>query len=174
MQIVEALAIVTGKPLLGEPVIEQCNVWIINLEDPIEELQRRVLAAMKHYNIKPDEVRGKLFLDAGRDLQMMFAVQTREGVVPNDALVDHMIKKIKEHKIGVTFIDPIVSAHGVNENDNMAMGAVVSLIREVADKTNSAIGLVHHIRKGKREDAGIESVRGAGSLIGRGEGCARD
>jgi RecA-family ATPase len=39
MQIVEALAIVTGKPLLGEPVIEQCNVWIINLEDPIEELQ---------------------------------------------------------------------------------------------------------------------------------------
>jgi hypothetical protein len=26
---------------------------------------------------------------------MMFAVQTREGVVPNDALVDHMIKKIK-------------------------------------------------------------------------------
>jgi RecA-family ATPase len=166
MQIVEALAIVTGKPLLGEPVIEQCNVWIINLEDPIEELQRRVLAAMKHYNIKPDEVRGKLFLDAGRDLQMMFAVQTREGVTPNNALVDHMIDKIKEHKIGVTFIDPIVSAHGVNENDNMAMGAVVSLIREVADKTNSAIGLVHHIRKGNGEDAGIDSVRGAGSLIG--------
>jgi phage/plasmid primase-like uncharacterized protein len=166
MQIVEALAIVTGRPLLGEDVHEQCNVWIINLEDPIEELQRRVLAAMRHYGISPDEVRGKLFLDAGRDLQMMFAMQTREGVVPNDALVNRMIDKISHHKIGVTFIDPIVSAHAVNENDNMAMGAVVSLIREVADKTNSGIGLVHHIRKGNGEDAGIDSVRGAGSLIG--------
>jgi RecA-family ATPase len=114
----------------------------------------------------PDEVRGKLFLDAGRDLQMMFAMQTREGVVPNDALVNRMIDKISHHKIGVTFIDPIVSAHAVNENDNMAMGAVVSLIREVADKTNSGIGLVHHIRKGNGEDAGIDSVRGAGSLLG--------
>jgi hypothetical protein len=38
----------------------------------------------------------------------------------------------------------------------MAMGAVVSLIREVADKTNSGIGLVHHIRKGNGEDAGID------------------
>ena len=37
MQIVEALAICTGRPLLGETVHEPCNVWIINLEDPLEE-----------------------------------------------------------------------------------------------------------------------------------------
>jgi hypothetical protein len=163
---VEALAICTGRPLLGEEVMEQCNVWIVNLEDPMDEMQRRILAAMRHYRITPDEVRGKLFVDAGRDFSLTFAVQTREGVTPNTALVAHLIKKIPERKIGAVFIDPFVGAHLINENDNMAVNAVVGQIRQVADETNCAIGLVHHIRKGNGEDATIDSVRGAGSLIG--------
>lgn len=166
LQIVEALAIATGKPLLGEVVHEPCNVWIINLEDPMDEMQRRILAAMKHYQITPEEVRGKLFVDAGRDFSMSFASQTREGVLPNKALVEHLLKRIPELQIGAVFIDPFVGAHQINENDNMAVNAVVAQVREVADKTNCAIGLVHHIRKGNGEDATIDSVRGAGSLIG--------
>lgn len=166
MQIVEALAICTGKPLLGETVHEPCPVWIINLEDPIDEMQRRILAAMKYYGIKPEDVRGKLFVDAGRDFAITFAVQTREGVIPNLALVDHLKKRIPELGIGCVFIDPFVGAHQINENDNMAVNAVVAQVRAVADETNTAIGLVHHIRKGNGEDATIDSVRGAGSLIG--------
>ena len=166
MQIVEALAICTGKPLLGEVVHEPCAVWIINLEDPMEEMQRRILAAMKHYHITPDEVRGKLFVDAGRDFRLTFATQTREGVIPNAALVEHMMIKIPERNIGATFIDPFVGAHDVNENDNGAINTVVGEIRHIADKTCCAFGLVHHIRKGNGEDANIDSVRGAGSLIG--------
>ena len=166
LQIVEALAMVTGKPLLGEVVHETCNVWIINLEDPLEEMQRRIIAAMQHYNIKPEEVKGRLFVDAGRDFSMTFAVQTRDGVIPNDALVDHLIKKIPERKIGMTFIDPFVGAHQVSENDNGAVNDVVAQIRRVADETNSGMGLVHHIRKGNGEDANVDSIRGAGSLIG--------
>jgi hypothetical protein len=166
LQIVEALAIATGRPLLGEEVHEPCNVWLINLEDPMEEMQRRILAAMRHYGIKPEDVRGRLFVDAGRDFSITFAVQASEGVTPNEALVEHLIKRIPELGIGCVFIDPFVGAHMINENDNMAMNAVVAQIREVADKTQCAIGLVHHIRKGNGEDANIDSVRGAGSLIG--------
>jgi hypothetical protein len=166
LQIVEALAICTGRRLLGEEVHEPCPVWVVNLEDPIDELQRRVLAAMQHYGITPDEVRGRLFLDAGRNFRLKFATQTKHGIIPNAALVEHMAERIPRHQIGAVFIDPFVSAHEVNENDNMAIGAVVDLIRGVADATKSAIGLVHHIRKGNGEDASIDSVRGAGSLIG--------
>jgi hypothetical protein len=166
LQIVEALAVVTGRPLLGETVKEQTNAWIINLEDPIEEMQRRVLAAMQFYGIKADEVRGRLFIDAGRDFSLTFATQTRDGIIPNDALVAHMIEKIPEREIGLVFIDPFVGAHEVNENDNMAVNSVVSQIRDVADQTKCAIGLVHHVRKGNGEDATVDSVRGAGSLIG--------
>jgi hypothetical protein len=166
LQIVEALAIVTGRPLLGEEVKERTNVWIVNLEDPLEEIQRRVLAAMKHYGIHADEVRGKLFVNAGRDFSLKFGIQTREGVLPNTKLVEYLCHKIPEKHIGCVFIDPFVGAHSINENDNMAVNAIVAEIRRVADETKCAIGLVHHIRKGNGEDASIDSVRGAGSLIG--------
>jgi hypothetical protein len=166
LQIVEALAIVTGRPLLGEDVKERTNVWIVNLEDPLEEIQRRVLAAMKHYGIKPAEVEGRLFVNAGRDFSLKFGIQTRDGVLPNTKLVEYLCKKIPEKQIGCVFIDPFVGAHNINENDNMAVNAIVAEIRRVADETKSAIGLVHHIRKGNGEDASIDSVRGAGSLIG--------
>lgn len=166
LQIVEALAIVTGRPLLGEAVKEQTNVWIVNLEDPLEEIQRRVLAAMKHYGIHADEVRGKLFVNAGRDFSLKFGIQTREGVLPNTKLVEYLCQKIPEKQIGCVFIDPFIGAHSINENDNMAVNAIVGEIRRVADETKAAIGLVHHIRKGNGEDASIDSVRGAGSLIG--------
>jgi hypothetical protein len=166
LQIVEALAIVTGRPLLGEEVKERTNVWIVNLEDPLAEIQRRVLAAMRHYGIKPAEVEGRLFVNAGRDFSLKFGIQTREGVLPNTKLVEYLCAKIPEKQIGCVFIDPFVGAHNINENDNMAVNAIVAEIRRVADETKCAIGLVHHIRKGNGEDASIDSVRGAGSLIG--------
>ncbi len=165
MQIVEALAMVTGRPLLGEEVHAPCKVWLINLEDPMDEMQRRILAAMRFYGIKPEDVRGKLFVDAGREFSLTFAVQTREGVTPNKKLVEYLIRRIPELEIGAVFIDPFVGAHMINENDNMAVNAVFAEIRKVADLTNCAFGLVHHIRKGNGEDATIDSVRGAGSLI---------
>lgn len=167
LQIVEALAIVTGRPLLGEEVKERTNVWLVNLEDPVEEIQRRVLAAMRHYGIKPEEVRGRLFVNAGRDFSLKFGTQTKDGVLPNTKLVQYLCRKIPEKQIGCVFIDPFVGAHSLSsENDNVGINAIVAEIRRVADTTKCAIGLVHHIRKGNGEDASIDSVRGAGSLIG--------
>ena len=166
MQIVEALAICTGRPLLGEPVHEPCNVWIINLEDPLEELQRRVAAAMIHYNVTAGEIRGKLFLDAGRDMNIIFARQDREGITVDDALVDYLTAKISENSIGLVSIDPWVAATGINENDNVAMNAAVGAVRAVCDVTDCAASLVHHIRKGNGDDANVDSIRGAGSLLG--------
>jgi RecA-family ATPase len=153
MQIVEALAIITGRPLLGEPVHET--------------LQRRVAAAMMHYNVTADEVRGKLFLDAGRDMNIIFARQDREGITVDDALVDYLTAKITENSIGLVSIDPWVAATGINENDNVAMNAAVGAVRSVCDVTDCAASLVHHIRKGNgSDDATADSIRGAGSLLG--------
>jgi hypothetical protein len=121
---------------------------------------------MRHYKITPDEVRGRLFVNAGRDFSLKFGTQTRDGVLPNTKLVEYLCKQIPQKQIGCVFIDPFVGAHNINENDNMAVNAIVAEIRRVADETKCAIGLVHHIRKGNGEDASIDSVRGAGSLIG--------
>ena len=166
LQIVEALCIGTGKPLLGEAIHEPCKVWIINLEDPLEEMQRRLAAAMLHYGVTAKEIRGRLFLDAGRSLNMVFANQGRDGIEVNDEMLEYMAAKIKENDIGMVMIDPWVGANQINENDNVAMNAAVGAVRSVCDETDCAVALVHHIRKGNGDEATVDSVRGAGSLIG--------
>jgi len=62
LAITEALAIVTGRPLLGITPNERVNVWLWNGEDPMEELQRRIAAACLHYDIDPSELEGRLFV----------------------------------------------------------------------------------------------------------------
>ena len=164
--IVEALAIATGKDLLGTPVKEQTNVWIINLEDPISEMQMRTIAAMQHYDIKPEEIKGRLFMDGEDTMQITLAAEGRDGLITNDDMLAAMIRVIKENNIGAVILDPFVSAHLVNENNNGSIQAVVAMLRKLARDTNSSVQLVHHIRKGNGDDATIDSVRGAGSLIG--------
>ena len=165
-QIAEGIAVATGRELLGEPIYETCNVWFINLEDPLDEMHRRILATMKYYGVKPDEVRGKIYLDAGRDFSLKFGTQTKDGLIPNTALIEYMAAKIREKNIGLVYIDPFVGCHNANENDNMAMNAVVAEIRRIADECDCAICIVHHVRKGNGDEATVDSVRGAGALIG--------
>ncbi len=164
--IVEGIAIATGKDLLGVPVKEQTNVWIINLEDPLSEMQMRTIAAMQHYNIKPEEIEGRLFMDGEDTIQITLAAESRDGLITNDNMLDAMIRVVKQNKIGAIILDPFVSAHLVNENNNGSIQAVVAMLRKLARDTNSSVQLVHHIRKGNGDDATIDSVRGAGSLIG--------
>ena len=164
--IVEAIAIATGKDLLGTTVKEQSNVWVINLEDPISEMQMRTIAAMQHYGITPDDIKGRLFMDGEDTMQITLAAESRDGLIPNNDLLAFITRKIKENNIGVVIIDPFVSAHLVNENNNGSIQAVVAMLRKLARDTNSSVQLVHHIRKTNGDDATIDSVRGAGSLIG--------
>lgn len=163
---VECLAVATGRPLLAEPIKEQTNVYIVNLEDPLEEMQLRLAAAMKHYKIKHEDIAGKLFMDGEDTIQITLAAETREGITHNDALLDYMIRKIKELNIGFVVFDPFVSMHAVNENSNMAVQQVVAMLRRLARETEAAVHVVHHVRKGNGEDATVDSVRGAVSLIG--------
>lgn len=163
--IVEALAICTGRSLLGAEVREPCRVWVLNLEDPRAEMQMRALAAMKHYGIQPDQIAGRLYLDGEDTAAICLAAESRNGVATNDALLSYMIERVRAENIGVVIIDPFISTHLVNENSNAAIQAVTAMFRKLARETDCAVSLVHHVRKGNGEDAGIDSVRGAGSLI---------
>lgn len=163
---VEALAVAANKKLMGEEVYEPCKVWLINLEDDMNEMQLRLAAAMKHYNVSHADIDGRLFMDAEDTIEMVMAAEGRDGLITNDALLDVLIKRVKDNDIGLVIIDPFVSTHLANENSNSSIQAIVSMFRRVARETNCAIHIVHHVRKGNGEDATIDSVRGAGSLIG--------
>jgi len=166
LTMVEALAVATGRPLLGEKVHEQCNVWFICLEDPMDELKLRLAAIMREYNVTHDEIRGKFFMDAEDTINITLAMETRDGLVENTPLANAMRDKIIENNIGLVISDPFISMHGVNENSNPSIQAVVAMVRRITRETGCAFGMIHHIRKTGGEDATIDSVRGAGALIG--------
>ena len=163
---VEALAIATGRELLATKVKERANVWLVNLEDPVDEMHMRTLAAMKHYGLKPADVAGRLFIDGEDTFQLTLAAESRDGLLKNDAMLEAMIARVRRHEIGVVIFDPFVSTHLVNENSNGSIQAVVAMLRKLARDGDCSVMLVHHVRKGNGDDASIDSVRGAGALIG--------
>ena len=160
----EALATVSGKPLLGVTPPGQMRVWLWNLEDPQEETERKIQAAAKHYKLTSADIGDRLLVDSGRDQKLVIAKTTREGAVIVQPVVDSLVAEIVARKIDVLVIDPFVSCHEVAENDNSAMDMVVKEWGKVADRGNCAVHLVHHTRKmGDATEVTTESSRGGSS-----------
>jgi hypothetical protein len=167
VKIVESLAMTTGQPLLGKDVHEgPLRVWLYNLEDPAEETERRIHAAMQRYDIGPEDLGGRLFVDSGRDQPICIAEETPDGAKIMYPVTEAVIAELLERKIDVLSIDPFVSSHAISENDNQAIDMVAKEWSRIADICNCSINLVHHVRKSNGAEVTAESSRGAVSLIG--------
>lgn len=163
--IAEALALTTGKPLVGQWVGSPLRVWLWNLEDPRDELQRRIQAACQHYGLSPADIGDRLFIDTGREQELCTAVTTRNGAQIVRPAIDNLTAELTANAIDVLIVDPFISSHQVAENDNPAMDMVAKEWGRVADRTRSAIELVHHTRKLSGDvEVTAESSRGAKAL----------
>ena len=123
LMIVEALAMVTGRPLLGILPRQRARVWLWNGEDPLEEIERRITAACLHFGITAAEIEGGLFVDSGRNSEIVIATQSRNGVTIAVPMVEALLRTINDNQIDVVQIDPFISSHRVPENDNNAIDA---------------------------------------------------
>jgi len=161
----EALALASGRSLLGVLPSERARVWCWNGEDPGEEIERRIQAAMIHHQLNPADLEGWLFTGSGRDADLVIAEQDRFGISIAAPVVDALIAFITEHQIGAVVIDPFVSSHRVAENDNGAIDRVVKTWARVANATGCAVELVHHTRKTGGAEVSVEDGRGASALL---------
>lgn len=166
LMIAESLALVTGRSLLGVPVHGgPYRVWLWNLEDPLDELQRRIAATCLRYGITSEDIDDRLYLNSGREDGLCLASQDHNDVEIIEPIVIELVAEIKMRDIDVLVIDPFVSSHSVSENDNGAIDAVVKAWGRVADQAECAVVLVHHLRKLGGEQASAESARGASALV---------
>lgn len=167
LALVEAIAMVTGRPLLGVPTPRCLRVWYVNLEDPLEEIERRVAAILLHYGIERGEIEGRLFLDSGRTSEIVIATTTKDGAKVAEPVVEGLVATITGNRIDVAMVDPFVSSHRVTENDNAAVDLVAKAWNRVAERGGCAIDLVHHVRKGQggNGEFTVEDGRGAGALL---------
>jgi hypothetical protein len=172
LSIVEALSICTGRALLGIKPEERARVWLWNGEDPMDELGRRVQAAMMFYRVEPEEVEGWLFLDSGRDSEICLAAEGRDGTRLAQPSIEALEATIRDNGIGVAILDPFVSVHRVSENDNGAIDMVAKALAGIANRTRCAFDLIHHVRKTNGAEVTVEDGRGAVSLLSAAR-CAR-
>lgn len=163
LTLAEAMAMATGRDLLNVET-ERQRVWVWNLEDPLEELQRRLAAICVHYQIEPDEYAGHLFVNSGRDSQLVLAEQAGNQPILTPA-VDVVTEFIQAYNIDVVIVDPFVSSHRLNENDNTGMDLVVKAWGRIAEQGHCAVELVHHVRKAQAgQAAAYGDARGASAL----------
>lgn len=167
LTLVEAICLVSGRQLLGEWVDRSgLRAWVYNLEDPRDEMDRRVIGAMIFHGVKPDEVAGRLFLDTGRERPLCTAVDIRGEVTIVKPEIEALEAAIRERQIDVLIVDPFVSSHRVSENSSGAIDLVAKEWARLADRCNCAIELVHHTRKTGGADATTEDGRGSTALLG--------
>lgn len=162
LMIGEMLAMVSGLSLLGTET-EQLRVLYFNLEDPHEEIMRRIQAAAMYYGLMSDDIEDRLFVNCGRDQPLVIAEMTDGEAAICSPMVEALVAEIKDKGIDVVIIDPFVSCHKLAENDNGAIDMVVKEWGKVADQADCAIELVHHVRK-EDQEVTVQSARGGGSF----------
>ena len=134
-----------------------------NGEDPESEILRRVLAIRLKHELPRMERR--FFVASGRDWNLKIAHKTKSGVLIDATKVQELSQLIQNWRLDFLQIDPFVTTHDVNENDNGEVNQVVNVWREIAHKHNIAVELVHHAGKAKEGGGASQDIlRGASSL----------
>jgi hypothetical protein len=159
-----AVAIAAGREILGQTIHRSVKVWLYNLEDPAEEMLRRIKAIMMRHRIAKAQIADRLYLDSGRDRPLTLTTRDREGSLTITPVVDELVEELQRRDIGLLIVDPFVHSHNADENNNQEMAQIMAAWSQVATRANVAIQLLHHYRKGAM--GGHEAVRGAGAIQG--------
>jgi AAA domain len=160
-----ALCLASGRPLLGKPLHRgPLGVWVYNLEDGTDELERQMAAASAFHGIGPDDCGDRLYLDSGLAQPLCTANQDRDGYTLAEEVFAQLAATICDQRIGAVIVDPFVSSHGVQESSNEAMDAILKRWKRLAQDTGCAVVLVHHTRKLGGREVTAEDGRGAVAL----------
>jgi hypothetical protein len=156
------LAMITGKPLLGEKVWRKGPVAIITYEDDEEEWYRRIAAACIKYELDYEYVLDNIyFIHKPDETKVTFGARDQDGTFFPDS--DNIIKTLKHLGIVLLIIDPFNHAHdGDDGNNNVAIARVAAEVMRIAKATKAAVLVLHHLRKGASGHA--DDLMGALSL----------
>jgi hypothetical protein len=155
------IAIAVNRPLFGTRIHQQCHTALLNLEDPQDEIDRRLAAISMHYNIRDEDLAGRFFMSPA-EIKVLIAAESADGfdvVHPHERRI---IERVRDENIGVLGVDPFAESHQLEENSNPHMIRAAAAWRRVAREGNCAVLLAHHVRKGVVDS--IEAARGAKAL----------
>jgi AAA domain len=169
LAIVEALAMASGRPLLGELVEKPLRVCFWSGEEHSRELDFRIAAAMQHYGITEEELGGRLYIATGFHSKInLLRVGSKGGIETDTVAVKNLLAAIKHRKFDVVILDPLIAIHAIPENENTAIATLIGILSDIAQEANCAIEAPSHTRKANgtveltRDDA-----RGGSAMVDR-------
>jgi hypothetical protein len=160
--VVMALAVITGKPLLGERVWRKGPVAIISYEDDVDEWHRRIAAACLHYDLDCETVlEGIHFLHKPGGHVSFASIEDGKVTFPDSAQI---LRHLKDVGVVLLIIDPFNHAHELDDgNNNVMVAKVAGEIARIGHETPAAVlALHHHLRKGS--SGAPDDLMGATSL----------
>jgi RecA-family ATPase len=166
LDMVEAIAMATARNLLGEQPEERLRVWYHNGEDPLDEIQRRIVAICSHYDIAQTELVDYFWYTSGNEFPLRVAKGYNDLKVDTD-LVQQISAAVGTREIDQVVLDPLVTLHSVSEVDSGKMDAVVRLFAGIADENDAGIEIAHHVRKpaaGTNGDYDVHDIRGVAAI----------
>ena len=143
----DAVALATGRDLLGDIIDEAGASLFLAGEDRRRDVEARLAGICEHYQIAPAELGGRLH------------VVYQSEINPVDYTLASMIKDMSALNIQMfewlgqypnlvaLFIDPMISWHRLIENDTGAMDLISVALRGLASKANIAVVFDHHVTK---------------------------
>jgi hypothetical protein len=164
LRYVQLLELATGQSLIGDHVFERCRVLIVSLEDGADELRRRILAAMLRHRIDRETLKGWLFLAAPGASAGKLMLLDDHGRIARGELAGKIEQAVIDHKIDLISLDPFVKSHGVEENGNNGIDAVMQVLTDIAVKYDVAIDVPHHAAKGTADPGNANRGRGASAM----------
>ena len=169
--LLSAVSVASGKPYTGETVHRKGKVWVINNEDDEPEQLRRLAGIVKHHKVD-DSVLDNISLSCGYGNPYVTSTVDKEGNVVHHPNAEKIIAEAKANKVNYIIIDPFISIHQSDENDNNSIQKAVDVLKHIAKEANVAIELVHHTRKAT---GGSDSEAQAGNADeGRGASSLKD
>jgi hypothetical protein len=159
------LACASGRPLLGAHIFGgPLNVLYISAEDPIDEIARRLRAAMQHHGLSDADVASYHVIGAATwGLSLLRTV----GAAP---MIDEqgwsaLRAELDRIQPDVLIIDPLINfMGGVDANNNSAAALLIGQLAALAAGRRIAIMVAHHAAKG-RDPTSAESAMGAASFV---------
>jgi hypothetical protein len=176
LKIGRAICMATGRDLLGHRVWNGPHrVWLWNLEDELEEVEKTVHAFLKLWNIDASDFGGRLYINGADSvgaggLKLAIEDNLGKGFRIQRPVSEALIEELTRLRIDYLDVDPFVSSHSVDENSNQAIDAVSKEWLRIAHEANPdaggcAITLAHHLRKTTGSEYTAADARGAGAMI---------
>ncbi|WP_415642691.1 AAA family ATPase [Sphingomonas antarctica] len=163
----QSLSLASGRNLLGQAVWGgPKRVWLWNLEDSADEIDRLIAAGVLHWGLQPEHLEGRLFRDnAMSGAELVVAEEGADGFKLKLDVIADLTQELRARKIDVLTVDPFVSAHRASENDNRMIDAIAKAFAHIAVDANCAVQLVHHSIKIRGGEVNADAARGASALV---------